>query len=428
MELSVRRRSGTFQGPLVGLRVIDLGTMFAGPFTASMLADFGADVIKVELPGVGDSHRGMPPVVKGVPGPWTILARNKRSVSLDIRKEKGKELLKRLVAKADIVVENFRPGTLENWGLGYDVLKQANPRLILVRISGYGQTGPYRHKAGFGTPATAFGGLTYLQGYPEKPPISPPLALADYIAGLFGAMAAMMALYHLKVHDQPEGQQIDVALYESVFRLLEAIVAEYDLTGKARERAGHLSRGAAPAGAFQCADGKWVVMVTSTDRTFARLAETMARVDLLSDARFSSGPQRAANREEITALVQEWFLRYPAAEAMKLLDDAGVPVCPIHSMADIFEDPQYRARENLIQVEHPTLGRVTMPGIIPKFSATPGAVRSAGPLQVGEHNREIYQGELGLSDEEIEALKAEGVIEVARQLPTDAALKSEAEG
>jgi len=399
-----------FQGPLVGVRVLDLGTMFAAPFAASLMADFGADVIKVELPGVGDSHRGFPPVVKGVPGPWTILSRNKRSISLDIRKEKGREILKRLVAGADLVVENFRPGTLEGWGLGYEVLKEVNPRIIMIRISGYGQTGPYRHKAGFGTPATAFGGLTYLQGYPDRPPISPPLALVDYIAGLFGAVSALMALYHLKVHDQAEGQQVDIALYESIFRLLEAIVAEYDLTGKVRERAGHISQGAAPAGAFQCQDGKWVVMVTSTDRTFDRLAETMGRVDLLNDPRFDTGPHRAAHREEITAIVQDWFLRHPAAEAIKLLDDNGVPVSPINSIADIFEDPQYRARENLVQIEHPILGKVTMPGIIPKFSATPGAIRFPGPLGVGAHNQEVLGGELGLSAEELEALKAEGVI------------------
>ncbi len=399
-----------FQGPLVGTRVIDLGTMFAGPFTASLMADFGADVIKVELPGVGDSHRGMPPVVKGVPGPWTILARNKRSISLDIRTERGKEILKRLVATADVVVENFRPGTLEGWGLGYEVLKKINPRLIMVRISGYGQTGPDRHKAGFGTPATAFSGLTYMQGFPDRPPVSPPLALADYVAGTFGAMAAMMALYHLKVNGDPEGQQVDIALYEPIFRMLEAPLADYDLTGRVRERGGHIQRGAAPAGAFQCGDGKWVVMVTSTDRTFNRLAEAMGRSDLLTDPRYDTGAHRVEHREEITSIVQDWFSRHPAAEVLKILDDNGVPICPINSMADIFENPQYRDRENLIKVDHPILGKVTMPNVVPKFSKTPGAVRTPGPVTVGEHNREIYQTELGMTDEELETLKAEGVI------------------
>ncbi|MGE5620019.1 MAG: CaiB/BaiF CoA transferase family protein [Sphingomonadaceae bacterium] len=398
------------QGPLVGVRVIDLGTVFAAPFAASLLADFGADVIKIELPRVGDGVRGMAPVVKGVPGPWTILSRNKRCISLDIRKEKGKELLKRLVAGADLVIENFRPGTLEGWGLGYDVLKQVNPRIIMIRISGYGQTGPYSRKAGFGTPATAFGGLTYMQGYPDRPPVSPPFPLADYVTGLFGAMAAAMALYHLKVREGAKGQQVDIALYESVFRLLETAISQYDLTGKARERAGHALQESAPAGAFQCQDGKWVILVTSTDRTFARLAEVMGRPDLLSDPRFDTNPHRVEHREEILALVQEWFSRQRFDEVTRLLDENGVPVSPIPSMADIFEDPHYWEREDLIRIDHPVLGKVTMPGIVPKFSATPGAVRFPGPVAIGSHNWEIYQDELGLSTEEVEALQADGVI------------------
>ncbi len=398
------------QGPLVGVRVIDLGTMFAGPFTASLLGDFGADVIKVELPKTGDSHRGMPPVVKGVPGPWTILSRNKRSITLDIRKPKGKELLKRLVRDADLVVENFRPGTLEGWGLGYDVLKRINPSLIMVRISGYGQTGPFAERAGFGTPATAFSGLTYLQGFPDRPPVSPPLALTDYITGLFGAFAAVMALYHLRVHDQPEGQQVDLALYEAVFRMLEQLVAEYDMAGHVRERAGVVSQGAAPAGTFQCADGKWIVLVTSTDRTFYRLAEAMGRPELVTDPCFAHGPDRANHRDEIVGVVRDWLGSHPSAEVMKLLDEAGVPVSPIYSIADIFQDPQFRARENLIRVEHPVLGSVAMPGVVPKLSATPGAVRWAGPVAIGEHNDEVYGAELGLSAEEIESLRGEGVI------------------
>ncbi len=410
MEQVQSRQKPPYQGPLAGVRVIDLGTMFAGPFAASLMADFGADVLKVELPGVGDSHRGMTPVVKGISGPWTILSRNKRSISLDIRKDRGKDLLKRLVATADVVVENFRPGTLENWSLGYEVLKQINPRLIMIRISGYGQTGPYREKAGFGTPATAFSGLTYLQGYPNLPPISPPLALCDYMAGMFGAMAAVMAMYHLEVHEDPEGQQVDIALYESVFRLLEQVVAEYDLTGRVRERAGHIGQGAAPAGAFQCKDGKWVVMVTSTQRTFERLAEVMGRTDMLKDPRFDTNPHRSQHREETCGIVQDWFSKHDCAEALEILDRNGVPVSPIHSIADIFQDPQYRARENLIQVDHPILGRVTMPGLVPKFSATPGEVRSPGPHEIGQHNQEVYQEELGLSAEEMAELKAEGVI------------------
>ncbi len=399
-----------FQGPLAGVRVIDLGTVFAGPFAASLLGDFGADVIKVELPRVGDTVRGIAPVVQGVPGPWTTLSRNKRCISLDIRTDRGKELLKRLIATADLVVENFRPGTLENWGLGYDVLKAINPRLIMIRISGYGQTGPFREKAGFGTPATAFSGLTYMQGYPDRPPVSPPFPMADYVTGIFAAMAAAMALYHLKAHEGAAGQQVDLALYEAVFRILETPIVQYDLTGVARERAGHALQESAPAGAFQSRDGKWMIIVTSTDRTFARLAEVMGRSDLLKDPRFDINPHRVAHREEILGIVQEWCSRYSYEDLMKLLDDNGVPVSPVPSMADIFQDPQYRARESIIQVEHPVLGKVSMPGIVPKFSDTPGTVRFAGPAEIGADNRDVYQGELGLSTDEIDALKAEGVI------------------
>jgi formyl-CoA transferase len=384
--------------------------MFAGPFAASLMGDFGADVIKVELPGAGDSHRGMPPVVNGVPGPWTILSRNKRSITLDIRKPRGKELLKRLVKDADIVVENFRPGTLEGWDLGYDALKEANPRLIMVRISGYGQTGPCREKAGFGTPAAAFSGLTYLQGYPDRPPVSPPLALVDYMTGTYGALAAMMALYHLKAHDGATGQVADIALFESAFRMLEPLVAEYSLTGRIKERGGHIGQGAAPSGTFRCKDGKWVVMVTSTQRTFARLAEVMARTDLLKDPRFDTNPHRAENRQAIYDIVQEWFSRHEYCEVARILDMNGVPVCQINSIADIFNDPQYRARGDLIEVEHPVLGTMTMTGLVPKLSETPGAVRFPGPVHIGEHNSEILVDELGLSPEEMAALAEMEVI------------------
>lgn len=402
-------QSRTPAGPLVGVKVIDLGTVFAGPFAASLLGDFGADVVKVELPRTGDAVRGISPVVGGIPGPWTTLSRNKRCISLDIRTEKGKDLLKRLVAGADIVVENFRPGTLEGWGLGYDVLKAANPRLIMVRISGYGQTGPYSQKAGFGTPATAFSGLTYMQGYPDRPPVSPPFPMADYVTGIFGAMAAAMALYHLKAHDGATGQQVDLALYESVFRILETPIVQYDMTGVSRERSGHALQESAPAGAFQTRDGRWMILVTSTERTFARLAEVMGRTDLLSDPRFDTNPHRVEHRDEILEIVQKWFCQYTAEELTNMLDGNGVPVSPVPSMSDIFQNEQYRARESLIQVDHPVLGRVSMPGIVPKFSATPGAVRFPGPAVIGADNAEVY-GELGLSDADLESLKSEGVI------------------
>jgi len=398
------------QGPLVGVRVIDLGTMFAAPFAATLMADFGADVIKVELPGVGDANRGIVPIIKGVPVTWTSLARNKRSITLDIRKERGKEILLKLVATADVVVENFRPGTLEKWGLSYEVMKEVNPRVVLVRVSGYGQTGPYRDKAGFGTPAAAFSGLTYMQGYPDRPPVSPPLALADYVAGTYAAMAAMMALHYRDKHHRPTGQVIDVSLYEPLFRYMDNVFAQYAYTGQVRERSGIHRQGATPAGTFQTRDGKWVVMVTSTDRTFNRLAEVMGRGYMVHDPRYCTNEKRCERREEVNGYVQEFFATMDWAELSKLLDENGIPVCPINSMADIFQDPQYRARGDILEVDHPVLGKAMMPGIVPKFSDTPGAVRFPGPMTPGEQNQEIYQEELGISNEEMEALRAEGVV------------------
>ncbi len=398
------------QGPLVGVRVIDLGTMFAAPFGATLMGDFGADVIKVELPGAGDANRGIVPMIQGVPVTWTSLARNKRSITLDIRKERGREILLKLIATADVVIENFRPGTLEKWGLGYEVMKEANPRVILVRISGYGQTGPYRDKAGFGTPAAAFSGLTYMQGYPDRPPVSPPLALADYVAGTYGAMAAMMALHYRDKHGRPNGQVIDVSLYEPLFRYMDNVFAQYAYTGKVRERSGIHRQGATPAGTFETKDGKWMVMVTSTDRTFNRLAEVMGRGYMVHDPRYCTNEKRCERREEVNGMVQDFIRTMTAEEVQKLFDDNGIPICPINSMADIFQNPQFLARGDILEVDHPVLGKAKMPGIVPKFSETPGAVRFPGPMTPGLHNDEVFREELGLSAEEMESLKAEGVI------------------
>lgn len=397
-------------GPLVGVRVIDLGTMFAAPFGATLMGDFGAGVIKVELPGVGDSNRGIVPIVNGVPVTWTSLARNKRSITLDIRKERGKEILLELVAMADIVIENFRPGTLERWGLGYETLKEVNPGIILVRVSGYGQTGPYKDKAGFGTPAAAFSGLTYMQGYPDRPPVSPPLALADYVAGTYAAMAAMMALRYRDQCDPPEGQEVDVSLYEPLFRYMDNVISDYAYIGKVRERSGLARQGACPAGTFETKDGKFVVMVTSTDRTFNRLAEVMGRADMITDPRYSTNAARCERRQEVTGLVQQFFLSKTMDELMRELDENGVPICPINSMADCFENPQFVAREDVVEVDHPVLGKARMVGIVPKFSKTPGAIRFTGAMTPGEHNLEVYRDQLGLSEDELEALKAEEVI------------------
>jgi crotonobetainyl-CoA:carnitine CoA-transferase CaiB-like acyl-CoA transferase len=395
--------------PLEGVKVLDVSTMIAAPFGAVLLGDFGAEVIKVEMPGKGDTLRHVGPFLDHEPLRWPGLARNKKSVTLDLRKEEGMEIFKKLVSKIDIVIENFRPGTLEKWGGGYDELKKINPNLVMIRVSGYGQTGPFREKAGFGTPATAFSGFTYLQGYPDRPPVSPPFSLTDYITGIYVAFAAVTAIYYRDVNPDGEGQMVDIALYESVFRMLEFLVAEYDKLGKVRERSPGLTGHSSPAGTFMTKDGHWVVLVTSTDSTFERLAQAMNREDLLTNEKFCTNERRLQHNDEMNQIVADWIRTMAREELLQLLDKYGVPVSPILNIKDIFEHPHYKARENIIEVKHPRLGKIKVPGIVPKFEKTPGTIRNIAP-DLGEHNYEILQGMLGLSPEEIQALREKNVI------------------
>lgn len=394
---------------MAGVRVLDVTTMFSGAFGATLLGDFGADVIKVEIPGTGDSVRGMSPAFEGVPLPWTVLARNKRTVSLDIRKPAGREILLKLIARCDVLIENFRPGTLDRWDLSYETLQEANPGIIVVRVSGYGQTGPYREKAGFGTPATAFSGYTYVSGFPDRPPINQPTPLADYVTGLFATIAALLALYHRDARGG-DGQEADVALYESLYRLMEAFVPAYDKLGRVPERRGHSMDTASPVGTYQCADGGWIVMTASTQRTWERCATAIGRADLIDDPRFLTNGLRVKHAEDLDAIIRPWYEARPRDAAQEIMDGNGVPVSPINSIADIFEDEHFLARENIIRVDHPTLGSVAMPGLIPKLSRTPGAVHHPGPPEVGAYNAEVYGELLGLSAEDLEQLKSEGVI------------------
>lgn len=395
------------RGPLTGLRVLDISTVYAAPFAAALLGDFGAEVLKVEMPGSGDPLRGMQPSEGEESLVWAALSRNKRSVTLDLKKERGQGLFLRLLGEQDVLFENFRPGTLGRWGLGIERLRAANPDLVIVRVSGYGQTGPYREKAGFGTPATAFSGYTYITGYPDRPPILPPISLADYITGLFGALGAMSALYHRDALGG-EAQEVDAALYESMFRLLENIITPYQRRGLIRERSGNQLGASVPAGVYDTADGKSMVLTTSTDRTFRRLAALMGREDMISDPRYATNRARVERRSEVDAIVGGWFGSRSAKEIQRLCDENGVPVSPVNSIADIFEDEHFAAREMLVEVEHTTLGKVAVPGIVPKFSKTPGEIRHAGP-ELGEHNEEVYK-ELGLDEKELSRLREEGVI------------------
>jgi formyl-CoA transferase len=400
-------------GALAGVRVLDITTMFSGAFAATLMGDFGADVIKVELPGRGDTVRGMSPSVDGVPLPWTVLSRNKRAITLDVRKPAGRELLLRLVSESDVLIENFRPGTLDRWELSYDVLKEANPGIIVVRVSGYGQTGPYREKAGFGTPATAFSGYTYVSGFPDRPPINQPTPLADYVTGLFACIAALLALYHRDAGEgagDVQGQEADVALYESLFRLMEAFVPAYDQLGRVPERRGHAMETASPVGTYQCGDGGWIVVTASTQPTWERCARAIGRPHLVEDERFLTNELRVQHAADLNDLLIPWFAARTRDEAQAMMDEHGVPLAPILSIADIFENEHYAARENIIRVDHPTLGSVALPGLVPKLSRTPGRVTHPGPEQPGAFNDEVYGELLGLSDEERGRLAQDGVI------------------
>jgi formyl-CoA transferase len=395
-------------GPLAGYRVLDISTMIAAPFSAALLADFGAHVIKVEMPGTGDTLRNVAPMYAHRSLYWSVLGRNKCSITLDLRVPRGRELMLKLVERSDVLIENFRPGTLERWDLGYETLKGANPDIVLVRISGYGQDGPYRDKAGFGTPAAAIGGLTYITGFPDRPPISVPIALADYLAGLFGALGATTALLE-RERNRRGGQSVDVSLYESVFRLLEAVVPAYGKNGKVRERMGNRTGQSSPIGSYLTSDGRYMVLSVSTDRIWLRMTEATGHPEWATDPRFLGNPQRTAHADEVDAAVSEWFASHTAEEAQRILDEAGVPVCPIYSIADIFADPHYQARGDIIYPEDPDIGAVPMPAVLPRFSRTPGQVRFVGPA-LGAHNAEIYGALLGLSANEQTTLRENGII------------------
>lgn len=397
------------RGPLEGIRILDLSTVIAAPYGATLLGDFGAEVIKVEMPDVGDPLRNLGPYYKGEGLRWPGMSRNKKSITLDLHQEEGKDILRKLVSKSDMVIENFRTGTLEKWGVGYEDLKKINPDLVMIRVTGYGQTGPYSHKAGFGTPATAFSGFTYLHGYPDRPPISPSFSLTDYVTGIYVAFAAVTALYHRDCQDEGSGQYVDVSLYESMFRMMEFLITDYDQTGTIKERSPGLSGHSAPAGNFLTRDGQWIILVTSSDKTFERLAKAMGREDMLTDERYHTNSVRLTRFDEVNGIVSDWVKTKTKDELQQLLDECGVPMSQIYSIKDIFADPQYKERENIVEVEHPRLGRVKIPGVVPKFSETPGSIRQIAP-DLGEHNDEILKKLLELDEGTIASLKEKKVI------------------
>jgi formyl-CoA transferase len=395
--------------PLAGLRVIDVGTRIAAPFAATLLADFGAEVLKVELPGTGDFLRTIGPFDRGVSLFWAVEGRNKKSITLDLSKPRGRELFERLVPHADAIVENFQPGTLERWGLGWERLHELNPRVVLSRASVYGQDGPYRDRPGLDRNGIAHGGLLHLTGYRDRPPVRPGLLVADYTTGLFNALAILIALHERDRGGSGEGQWIDLTLYESIFRLMEHTVAAYDRLGIVRERHGNQLPNSAPLDNWETKDGATVAIVAAGDALFPRLARAMGRPELVEDPRFRTLPDRARHAGEINGIVAEWCRRHTAAEIEEVLVAAEVPVARALSIREIFEDPQYRARGDIVEVDDPALGPVKMQGIYPRFSRTPGAIRRGAP-RLGEHNDEVYGDLLGISAGEIDELRREGVI------------------
>ena len=405
---AARRTDGP--GPLAGVRVIELGMLLAGPFAGRLLGDMGAEIIKIEAPGQPDPLREWGKArYEGRSLWWPVQSRNKKCCTLDLRVERGQHLLLELAKQSDVLLENFRPGTLERWNLGPDVLLEANPRLVIARVSGYGQTGPYAARAGFASAAEAMGGIRHINGFPGELPPRMHISLGDSLAGMYAVHGILAALYQRDALGGT-GQVVDVSLLESSFSLLESTVPEYDRLGIVRGPGGTGLQGVAPSNIFESSDGKRIVIAANADNVFRRLCAAIGRPELAGDPRFATHLARGENQEEIEGIVAAWARERTAAEIDRVLNDAGVICGPIYTIADIFEDPQYQAREMLVTHVDPEFGEYIGPGIVPKFSGTPCEVRWSATWEEGSHNRDVYGGLLGLSDAELEELKEEGVL------------------
>ncbi|MDE3131215.1 MAG: CoA transferase [Acidobacteriota bacterium] len=396
--------------PLAGIRVLELGTYIAGPFCGTLLAEFGAEVIKAELPGIGDPCRRYGSASPVADASYMFLSegRNKRSISLDLRSPQGADIAKRLAAQVDVVVENFQPGTMERWGLGWDVLHAENPRLVMARISAYGQTGPMSSQPGFGRVAIAFGGLGYITGYPDRAPTSPGTAtLADYMSGLFAANGVLLAL---RSRDRTgEGQYVDMALYEAVFRILDETAPVYAATGRIRERSGPASHNSVPHSNYPTADGRWISIACTNDTIFSRLAAASGHPELAGDGKWGTYQRRRADEDAVNAYVADWTGSRKREEVQEICRRFEVPCGPIYSIAEIFEDEQFAARGNLLALEDERAGTVVVPNTVPRLSATPGGVDTLGPA-LGQDTAEILGELLGIGQDELGELAADGII------------------
>jgi formyl-CoA transferase len=393
--------------PLQGIKVIELGTLIAGPFCARLLAEFGAEVIKIEQPGSGDPLRNWRKLHHGTSLWWYAQARNKKSVTLDLKHPEAQEIVRKLVEGADILVENFRPGAMEKWGLGWERLSKLNPGLVMVRLSGFGQSGPYRDRPGFGAIGESMGGMRYVTGYPDRPPVRVGVSIGDSIAALHGVIGALMALHHRNVNGG-RGQYVDVALYEAVFNMMESVLPEYDMFGFVRERSGASLPGIVPSNTYVTRDEKYVVIGANADPIFKRMMNAIGRPDLANDPALAHNDGRVARTDEIEKVIGDWVAAHDLERVLQVLEGADVPCSKIYDIADIARDPQYAVREMIRQFTLADGKTLKLPGIVPKLSETPGSTKWIGPA-LGEHTAEVLAA-LGYGEEQQRELKQRGVI------------------
>ncbi len=396
------------QGPLTDLRVLEMGQLLAGPFCGQLLADFGAEVIKLEQPGVGDPMREWgreKPHGKSLW--WPVVARNKKSVTLNLREREAQDIVRDLVAKSDILIENFRPGTMERWGLGYDQLSAINPKLVMVRVTGFGQTGPYSSQAGYGSIGEAMGGLRYVVGDPATPPSRMGISIGDSLAATYAALGALMAVHARERTGR--GQVVDSAIYEAVLAMMESLVSEYDQVGYVRERTGAILPNVAPSNVYPTRDGQMILIAANQDTVFKRLASAMGRPELADDPRYATHSARGKVQPELDSLIGEWSATVDSEPLLHLMNENGIPAGRIYRAPEMMDDPHFKAREAIVRVPHPIFGSLAMQNVAPRLSETPGAVVACGP-ELGQHTEEVLGGILGLSADQLEGLRGRGII------------------
>jgi len=402
-------QSKTMNGPLKNIRILDLATIIAGPLAAGLLADFGAEVLKVEMPKSGDALRTLRPHKDGVSLWSKVVNRNKKGITVDLRTPEGVEIIKTLITECDVLVENFRPGTIERWGLGPEDLWAVNPKLTILRVSAYGQTGPYAERPGFARIADAMSGFLSLCGPEDGPPMHVGYPIADSVTGLFGALGILAALVERRENPDGKGQVVSVSLFESMFRILDFLPIEYDQLGEVRQRMGNRNPYAAPGNCYRAKDNQWCTLAASTQKIFERMAKAIERPELLTDERFTTNAHRIQHAEILDEIIGDWFAGHTADDACRTLNEHQVTAVRMRTIDELFDDPQVHANEMIVQIDDEELGPLRMQGITPKFSRTPGKVRNSGP-SMGANNQEIYEQRLGLSKAEVAALKANQII------------------